>query len=323
MNTWIFSKNGQVSEPLELAAAKKYVVENQDAYAWQSSYNQWLPVHSISEFSALLPPRQEVAKLPQNIVDEFNRKEQALEKRFGKFNQELARGEETAKLFEQEIANYKRLTINLSDEVKGNINEIEQQYNALHKQLADIKQTVHASQQGLGLVVVEFNKKVSGKSIVKMDSAAQAPENKQAAVEVKKVAEPLQASVAETAQVEEKAEKPVAKAISTRARRPTGAHVVSTRTGQPYSADTATDAKAPEAQVESSKVTPINKVTAKATNSAEDEAQEKVDSGVKNIFKSVFTKEESTSSTNKFAELVEDDVEEDDMNKKVRKRRRR
>ena len=38
MNTWIFSKNGQVTEPLAIAEAKKYVVENQDAYAWQASY---------------------------------------------------------------------------------------------------------------------------------------------------------------------------------------------------------------------------------------------------------------------------------------------
>ena len=53
MNTWIFSKNGQVTEPLAIAEAKKYVVENQDAYAWQSSYTQWLPVHCISEFQVI------------------------------------------------------------------------------------------------------------------------------------------------------------------------------------------------------------------------------------------------------------------------------
>ena len=72
MNTWIFSKNGQVTEPLDLASAKKYVVENNDAYGWQASYTQWLPVNSINEFSALLPERKVGAQLPQKIVDEFS-----------------------------------------------------------------------------------------------------------------------------------------------------------------------------------------------------------------------------------------------------------
>ena len=167
MNTWIFSKNGQVTEPLDLASAKKYVVENNDAYGWQASYTQWLPVNSINEFSALLPERKVGAQLPQKIVDEFLSKEQALSKRLEQFNKELASGEAIAQEFEQEIANYKQLTVNLSDEVKGNINEIELQYHELQNQLNVIRQSVQTSQQELSSIVKDFNQKVSEKSVVK------------------------------------------------------------------------------------------------------------------------------------------------------------
>ena len=359
MNTWIFSKNGQVTKPLDLVAAKKYVVENQDAYAWQSSYTQWLPVNSISEFSALLPERTVSAKLPQKIVDEFMSKEQALEKRFEQFTHDLAGGDASAKLLQQEIANYKQLTANLSDEVKGNVNEIEQQYDVLHAQLNELKQVVITSQQELSTIVTDFNSKVSGKSVVTTSEKATSPlsiasEKNQPAAMAKIAAELEQAAAIKAAELEQQAKvtekaapevnvsKPAGKAISTRARRPTSAQMVNTRSGPVHS--NSSD-KTVDSAAEVSKVTSINervkKDQAEATNSTagngEEDAQSptKLESGVKNIFKSVFTKEDTASTGNKFAELVEQDeqnvaadsdVEMDniyDDSKKARKRKRR
>lgn len=369
MNTWIFSKNGQVTEPLDLASAKKYVVENNDAYGWQASYTQWLPVNSINEFSALLPERKVGAQLPQKIVDEFLSKEQALSKRLEQFNKELASGEAIAQEFEQEIANYKQLTVNLSDEVKGNINEIELQYHELQNQLNVIRQSVQTSQQELSGIVKDFNQKVSEKSVVKTPVSVKAavtppptvksqPSSDLPKPEVEK--DPTNASVIKlvpetepsanvvvekkvetaastekksdtlnSADEEQKAEKQVdGKAINTRAPRPTGAKVISTRSNIPTpkhmgsikndSASTSVNEKPKEATIAKDTLanekanqvaTAKEKVLQKEVESVDDDQklQTKLESGVKNIFKSVFTKEEPKSTKNKFSDLVGND----------------
>lgn len=403
MDTWIFSKNGQVTEPLTLAAAKEYVVENQDAYGWQSHYTQWLPVNSISEFSALLPDNKAIAKIPQKIIDEFLSKEQALDKRFDQFNQELITGDAAAKQLEQEIATYKQLTVNLSDEVKSNINEIEQQYHELQKQLNDIKQVVETSHQGLSDIARDFNHKVADKPVLKKpldekpSQAAASVENKSTS-QATKLAEktppkkptvaklvPTQVSkvtanaevnnstetklkdqsvanteVASTASVEPSVEKKELeandteikpkveglaglKAISTRAPKPVGAKVISTRSNQPTSAkvistsaiasDKAEEKDLSFAKQEPKETTAKEQVsdlavqekstTTKASKpqkaKGEDEGEQtdnlqaKLESGVKNIFKSVFTKEEPVSAKSMFTELIEKDAQSSDV----------
>ena len=403
MDTWIFSKNGQVTEPLTLAAAKEYVVENQDAYGWQSHYTQWLPVNSISEFSALLPDNKAIAKIPQKIIDEFLSKEQALDKRFDQFNQELITGDAAAKQLEQEIATYKQLTVNLSDEVKSNITEIEQQYHELQKQLNDIKQVVETSHQGLSDIVRDFNHKVADKPVLKKpldekpSQAAVSVENKSTS-QATKLAEktppknptvaklvPTQVSkvttsaevnnstetklkdqsvanteVASTASVEPSVEKKESeannteikpkiegsaglKAISTRAPKPVGAKVISTRSNQPTSAkvistsaiasDKAEEKDLSVAKQEPKETTAKEQVSelaiqekstttkaskpqkAKGEEEGEqaDNLQAKLESGVKNIFKSVFTKEEPVSTKSMFTELIEKDAQSSDV----------
>ena len=396
MNTWIFSKNGQVTEPLELAAAKKYVVDNEDAYGWHSSYTQWLPVSSINEFSALFPKPKENPQLPQKIVDEFLLKRQQVELRYEQLNKTLAIGDENTKNFEQEITNYKQLTVNLSDEVKSNINEIEQQYSELFKQLSDIKQIVASSQQDLNNIVQDFNSKVSEKAVIKVTAPIKAlvksaveqkapvaaatiskpsvtPEHenvsavqleaesgeqtKETVVElVTESSNNTQANVnvsEENTTAEPKMEKPTgAKAISTRARKPSGAKVVNTRSGPlkanvinetttniEGSSGAVTEASKPEAnkvtslkaKSDQANVSTANAATGNETKEA-DKKKTKLESGVKNIFKSVFTKEEPVSTKGKFAELVSNDtqppvVEEveshEDEELKTRRRRRR
>ena len=397
MNTWIFSKNGQVTEPLAIAEAKKYVVENQDAYAWQASYTQWLPVHSISEFQALLPEPENSAQIPQVIIDEFFSKEQTLNQYFDEMNQKLADSEANASLFAQEIENYKKLTASLSPEMKGNINDVEQQYLALEAKLNNLKQVVNLSQSKLDTVVNEFNEKVSTKSVkstvvpqqaqktktnassiqlvskdtVKAETEKNAkpeqksetvkntkPEQKAESTKVTKVEQPTEAeknSKAEDTTEQKDNSKvapevkkvPTAKVISTRAPKRVDIKKVNTRpsdsnnnnntsteeagvtkeqASEQVEAVKASNDKAKpvavkeptvEAQFEGKEKTanvanPSN-LTTEENDDKNHNLQSKLESGVKNIFKSVFTKEEPVTSKNIFTDIIEKDNKNEDV----------
>lgn len=400
MNTWIFSKKGQVTEPLALAEAKKYVVENQDAYGWQSSYTQWLPVHSINEFQALLPVPETSATIPQKIVDEFVSKEQALNQYLDNVNQKLADGEANALLFAEEIENYKNLTATLSPEMKGNINEVEQQYLALKAQLSNLKQVVSLSQTKFSSIANELNAKLSSKSVknppvpqqakntknnapviqlipteavkteddIKVEQKAESakkPELKPASraetennstVEViaeQKNDNEVQANPKDNNAEELEAKKvPTAKVISTRAPKRvdvkkvnTGSDVkkVDTQSNQ-SSSDQATNtatqnnADAGKQANEKAKLSAVKESAVEAKAESNEKAtstgnlssvvvedkdgktgnlQTKLESGVKNIFKSVFTKEEAVVSKSIFTDLIEKDGQNDDAKSSV------
>ena len=355
MNTWIFSKNGVVTEPLDLVKAKKYVVENPDSYGWQSSFTQWLPVHSINEFSSLLPKQETTDIVPQKIVDEFRSKEETLGARFDDLNKELTAGELNAQNFAQEIATYKELTVNLSDEVKNNISEIEQQYHDLVKQLKTYKLEIKSSQSALDNVVKVFNEKLSTKSVIKdpvkaeADSAVESKLESKTDSKVELTVDKDQVTAKPAARkielVEKTPPKEVSdtkesktatgeqdkvKAISTRVPKPQGAKVISTRSKHPNSvrmssaaqsdkkieklspaaSDIASNDKA-EAE-EKAKPTLASSTAVKADDSGASEQDNqahnlhaKLESGVKNIFKSVFNKEQSAESKSNFAELVQ------------------
>lgn len=397
MNTWIFSKNGKVTEPLAIAEAKKYVVENQDAYAWQASYTQWLPVHSISEFQALLPEPENSAQIPQVIIDEFFSKEQTLNQYFDEMNKKLTDSEDNASLFAQEIENYKKLTASLSPEMKGNINDVEQQYLALEAKLNNLKQVVNLSQTKLDTVVNEFNEKVSTKSVkstvvpqqaqktktnapsiqlvskdtVKVETEKSAkpeqksetvkntkPEQKAESTKVTKVEQPTEAeknSKAEDTTEQKDNSKvapevkkvPTAKVISTRAPKRVDIKKVNTRpsdsnnnnntsteeagvtkeqASEQVEAVKASNDKAKpvavkeptvEAQFEGKEKTanvanPSN-LTTEENDDKNHNLQSKLESGVKNIFKSVFTKEEPVTSKNIFTDIIEKDNKNEDV----------
>lgn len=397
MNTWIFSKNGKVTEPLAIAEAKNYVVENQDAYAWQSGYTQWLPVHSISEFQALLPELESTAQIPQVIIDEFLSKEQTLNQYFDEMNQKLTYSESNASLFAQEIENYKKLTASLSPEMKGNINDVEQQYLALEAKLNNIKQVVNLSQTKLNTVVNEFNEKVSTKSVkntvepqqdqktktnapsiqlvstgtVKAETEkgakpekkvetekSQKPEQKAESTKVAKVEQPTEteknskaentAEQKDNSKVAPEVKKvPTAKVISTRAPKRVDIKKVNTRPSDSNDNNsTSTKESVVTKNQASEKVETVKVSNGKAKPLAEKEPivevqvegkgktanvaspnnlateenddknlnlQSKLESGVKNIFKSVFTKEEPVTSKNIFTDIIEKDNKNEDV----------
>ncbi len=358
MNTWIFSKNGVVTEPLDLAKAKKYVIDNPDAYGWQASFTQWLPVNSINEFAALLPKQEVAAQVPKKIVDEFRAKEQTLDSHFDKLNQELAASEINAQNFAHEIATYKELTVNLSDEVKNNISEIEQQYQVLVKQLKTFRLEVKSSHQVLDNVVKVFNEKIDGKAIVNTpvkhstapNSGIKAETKTEVVVEktqapvdaktksVSKADEVHKATGAKAEVAETKEEKLTSDeqnkvtAISTRVPKPQGAKVISTRSKHPNSvrvsstvqSDKKIEKLAPTTQNIASAKSPEPEVKKEAKSTSPSEVKEnvavsdeqvnqvnnlhsKLESGVKNIFKSVFSKEQPVEQKNSFADLVQQD----------------
>lgn len=164
MNKWYFSKDNKVTEPMDFEAAKKYVVANLDSYGWQQSYSQWLPLHCISEFASIVPPVKPLAIVPQKVVDEFNNKSQNLVDNLSKVNADISDGESTLEAFAQEIATYKQMTLKLSPEVQANINGIEQQYNLLHQQLIELKQSTNQTANEVSDVVNKFNLKLTSNS---------------------------------------------------------------------------------------------------------------------------------------------------------------
>ena len=76
MKKWFFSKDGKVTAPLDLEAAKEYLSSNPDVYGWHPSFNQWKPVNCISEFVDVIPPTVQAPLIPKEISDKFLAKKQ-------------------------------------------------------------------------------------------------------------------------------------------------------------------------------------------------------------------------------------------------------
>lgn len=173
MNKWYFSKDNTITEPMDFESAKKYVAANLDAYGWQQSYTQWLPVHCISDFADIIPPVKPLAVVPQGVIDEFNNKSQKIIENVTKVNTDISNGEKLLQVFAQEIDTYKNMTLKLSPEVQANINGIEQHYLSLQQQLKEIKQTTHTTANEVSQVVTNFNLKITDKSVAPLTSELQ------------------------------------------------------------------------------------------------------------------------------------------------------
>jgi len=244
MNKWYFSKNGSITEAMDLQSAKEFVTANPDSYGWQQSYTQWLPLHCISDFADILPVFKPIAEIPQTVVDEFNHKEQALVNKLEKVNTDITNSEIFAQEFAQEIDVYKQITQNLSPEVKANIRSIEQQYDLLQQRLTDIKQSTHLAANEISKVVTNFNLKVANKSIASLTSPPKTnkTETNKVGAAVNKPVIKIESDEKITIAPDAKCSEPTkitpsdAKIATTRPLRPPGVKVISTRSRKPSGA---------------------------------------------------------------------------------------
>jgi len=174
MNKWYFSKNGSIIEITDIESIKAFVIANPDFYGWQPSYTQWLPLHCISDFADIIPISPPLAEIPQDIIDEFNKKEKCFVEKLKEVNIDISNSEVFAQKFVQEINDYKQITQRLSPEVQANINSIEEQYCLLQQRLKDIKQSTHFTANKISKVVTDFNLRITNKLAV---SSTTEPQN--------------------------------------------------------------------------------------------------------------------------------------------------
>ena len=277
MNKWYFSRKGSITEAMDLEAAKEFVVANPDAYGWQKSYTQWLPIHCISDFADITPPYKPLAEVPQVVVDEFNHKAQKLVSKLDEVNTDISSNEMFAQELAQEINAYKQITQQLSPEVQANINSIEQQYNLLQQRLNDIKQSTSQAANEISNVVANFDLKIANKSVAPIPSESKKIEEKQINIPTK-IAKPTVKVNIDKAVIKEKEEntsvsklktpeekQPIPDAIisepavvaptnvqtiNTKPARPPGAKVISTRSKKPGSSKFISASNANSAQNE-------------------------------------------------------------------------
>jgi hypothetical protein len=190
MNKWYFSKKGSITEAMNFESAKEFVVNNPDAYGWQESYTQWLPIHCINDFADITPTFKPLAEIPQEIVDEFNYKAQNLVTKLQNVNADISDNETFAQEFAQEINTYKELTQQLSPEVQANISSIEQQYDVLQQKLNSIKQNTRQAANEISKIVAGFDLRIANKSVVPLTSEPKKIKEQQV-ITSKKMAKPV------------------------------------------------------------------------------------------------------------------------------------
>lgn len=184
MKKWYFSKNGKISGPLALDEAKDFLTKDPDFYGWHPAFSQWRPVSCIIEFTDIVPTPVPAAQIPPELIKEFVDKKQNLHDKIDNIDEKIDITTSSIYELEQEIKIYKRITQNLSEEVKDNIKSIEQNYTGLQKTLTGLKKATDIANNEIDEIVTDFDARVSGKSEKKTPQApaikpvTKAPEEK-------------------------------------------------------------------------------------------------------------------------------------------------
>ena len=165
MKKWFFSNNGEVTAALDLDAAKDYLASNPNVYGWHPSFTQWKPVNCISEFADVLPPTVQAPLIPKEISDKFLAKKQRLESKLTSIEDSINHSKSSLIKFDKQIEEYKDLTQNLNDDVKGAIDNIEKKYNSLRRKLSQVQDAVNIAETEMTEVVDDFSRRMSSNDI--------------------------------------------------------------------------------------------------------------------------------------------------------------
>ncbi|MCL1066685.1 DUF4339 domain-containing protein [Shewanella olleyana] len=161
MKKWYFSKNGQVTGPLNEVEAKEFLLKDGDCYGWHPSFTQWKPVSCIKEFAHIVPAMVSPALIPQALIEEFAAKEKVLQVKVASMEESVLSTKGVLVEFEQEINTYKKLTINLTDEVKSNINSFENKYNSFKGSFDELISALSIAKTEVNEVTADFNQRVA------------------------------------------------------------------------------------------------------------------------------------------------------------------
>ena len=165
MKKWYFSKDGKVTGPLTIKEAETLLAKDPDFYAWHPSFTQWQPVSCVEEFFDVVPTPVPPAQIPEELVQEFVQKKQRLNNKLVSIDGRIEATVASLYEFEKEISIYQRLTHNLSDEVKANITSIQQQYDALNKNLTGLKKVAEIAKIEINDIATDFDNSVAEKGV--------------------------------------------------------------------------------------------------------------------------------------------------------------
>jgi len=141
MKEWFFSKDGEISGPLDLAKSNDFIAKNPNVYAWHPSYAQWMPISEVDEFDVSVPYPKPPNEVPKELIEGFISKERELSKTLGRIDNTLKVTTGSLSELDQDIEKYKQMTKNLNEEVRNTIRAIEQQFAALQKNLSGFKES--------------------------------------------------------------------------------------------------------------------------------------------------------------------------------------
>ena len=166
MKKWFFSDNGKISKALNFEEAKTYLQKNPNVYGWNPSLTQWFPANCIGEFANILPESDASANIiPEEVVQEFKNKQEKLESQFGKLSKGFNSANKSLMQFRGRIDTYIKLTANLSDDLKGNINGMEKQYAALEKKLGQVREATEIAENEITQAIESFNRGIEVASV--------------------------------------------------------------------------------------------------------------------------------------------------------------
>ena len=138
MKEWFFSKDGEISGPLDLAKSNVFIANNPDVYAWHPSYAHWMPISAIDEFDIATPYPKPPVDVPKELIEGFISKERELSKTLGRIDNTLKVTSESLSELDGNIDKYKQMTKSLNEEVRNTIRAIEQQFAAMQKNLTGL-----------------------------------------------------------------------------------------------------------------------------------------------------------------------------------------
>jgi len=162
---WFFSNNLEIIGPLDLRAAKKYLLEYPNVYGWHPSFTQWKPVSCIDEFSAVLPPVIQAPLIPKEISEQFLAKQQRLEGSLITINNNLKKTQYSLNEFDKKIAEYKTLTKDLNGDIKNAIDNVEIKYSSLKSKLSQIGNAVNIADKEMLDAVDTFDSRMNSNNI--------------------------------------------------------------------------------------------------------------------------------------------------------------
>ncbi|GAA5133690.1 DUF4339 domain-containing protein [Thalassotalea piscium] len=165
MKKWYFSKNGEISGPMDLASARTFVTKNADLYGWHPSFISWKPIGVIGEFSDLVNNNNSANQVPKEIINEFNNKKLALSEKLAIILDNIKETELLKAKLKKKISLYKHLTEDLNEEVQSAIVSIEQKYSAFSKRLLHLQDVATIATNEIEQITEEFKEQVSNKDV--------------------------------------------------------------------------------------------------------------------------------------------------------------